>query len=380
MALPIIRLLGKQNINITAVFGSADEKSPYQKIISSSKYINSRVFFDEKNYAINLINVLTEFGETCKNKPVLFIASDQDLNIISTHRDELKKYYNFSLPSDEKIKSILNKEKFISLTEKFHLPVPKSFWIKDINQINEISKTLEFPFIIKPSWRNNEWLKLFKEKKLFLVENKDELQTSISIIKNFKTEYLIQEIIPGPEENIYCSFAILDKNSDPIDIGFCRKLTQYPPQFGNTSIAQTIYNKQLEQLSLDIFKKLNLIGYASIEFKLDPRDNHFKIIEITPNRFNRQFSVTNLIGLNLTLTLYNFEKDINSRVKSKNFSNKLWISEVNEIRRIKNFSKRKVKDTMCLILNIFRAGIFEIFDIKDLKPFVNLLHSGYKTK
>lgn len=380
MALPIIRLLGKQNINITAVFGSADEKSPYQKIISSSKYINSRVFFDEKNYAINLINVLTEFGETCKNKPVLFIASDQDLSIISSHRTVLRNYYNFTLPPDETIKSILNKEKFISLAERFHLPVPKSFWIKEIDKINEISKTLEFPFIIKPSWRNNEWLRLFKEKKIFLIENKDVLQSTISIIKNFKTEYLIQEIIPGPEANIYCSFAILDKNSDPIDIGFCRKLTQYPPQFGNTSIAQPVYNEQLEKLSLDIFKKLNLIGYASIEFKLDMRDNQFKIIEITPNRFNRQFAVTNLIGLNLPLTLYNFEKDINSRVKSNIFSNKYWISEVNEIRRIKDFSKRKIKDTLGLILNIFRAGIFEIFDIKDLKPFFILIKTGYTKK
>lgn len=372
MALPIIRLLGKASINVVGVFGFPASNSHYHDIINESRFLKQKLFFDESDYELNLINELRNLGKNCNHKPVLFLASDTDLNFISKNRDALKDYFLFSLPDHEIITKILNKEQFIDLAHEKKLPVPFSKKISFAEELYEYKDNLRFPLIIKPSWRNNDWLRKFHEKKLFIVDKKDEINHIVETLRDFKTNYFIQEIIPGPEENIYCSFAILDNNSEPIEIGFCRKLRQYPPDFGNTSVAQPIENDELRILSLEIFKKLNLKGYSSIEFKLDPRDTKLKIMEITPNRFNRQFAVTWLNGINLPLQLFNFEMNIPVKKVSAYFSRKYWLSEVNEIRRIR-VTKHKIRGIFRLFLTIINTRVFEIFDLSDIKPFFALI-------
>ncbi|MGQ9644425.1 MAG: carboxylate--amine ligase [Ignavibacterium sp.] len=373
MALPIIRLLGNKNINITSVFGISSKKSLYQSLISKSKFINQKIFFDESNYAIDLIQKLIQSARELDHKPVLFIASDTDLEIISGYRNYLSEYFLFSLPPDKIINGILNKDKFIELAAKLNLPIPKSVRISNISELSETNFNFIYPFIIKPSWRNNEWLRTFKEKKVFVINNKNELVQCIKSLKDFPSEYIVQELIAGPDSNIYCSFAILDRDSEPLSMGLCQKITQYPPQFGNTSIARPIIMEEISSLSKKIFKKLGLVGYASIEFKLDQRDNTFRIIEVTPNRFNRQFATTAIQRLNLPYALYRFETGLpvtNNLLKN---SKKLWLSEVNEIRRIRFYKNKKLKEYFNLIINLLRVKVFEIFDIRDIKPFLFLL-------
>lgn len=376
MALPIIRLLGNKNINITSVFGISNKKSLYQSLISKSKFIHQKIFFDESNYAIDLIEKLIQSARKLDHKPVLFIASDTDLEIISGYRNHLSKYFLFSLPPDKIINGILNKDKFIELAAKFNLPIPKSVRISNISELGETNFNFNYPFIIKPSWRNNEWLNIFKEKKVFVINNEKEFVQCIKSLKDFPSEYIVQELIAGPDSNIYCSFAILDRNSEPLSMGFCQKITQYPPQFGNTSIARPIVEENIKQeissLSKEVFKKLGLVGYASIEFKLDEQDNSFKIIEVTPNRFNRQFAVTAIERLNLPYDLYQFELGRNVTKKSIKYSKKFWLSEVNEIRRIRFYEKKKIKECFNLFMNLFKVKVFEIFDMRDIKPFLSL--------
>ncbi|WP_337873502.1 hypothetical protein [Ignavibacterium sp.] len=373
MALPIIRLLGRKQIPVTAVFGKGKDLSPFNKIIAQSNYISEKIFFDEANYSESLIKSLVEYGNKQNSKPVLFLASDTDLEVVSSHRDKLHQYYHFTLPPDYRIKEILNKDKFISLARDYNLPVPKSLRITLDLSPEKILGLLNFPFIVKPSWRDNRWLKKFREKKVFIIKNSDELKLTLNKLKEFPVEYLAQEIISGPESNIFCSFSILNKNSDPIESGFCRKLTQYPPDFGNTSIAAPVNNEELKKLSDEIFRKLKLTGYASIEFKFDEKDRQFKVIEVTPNRFNRQFAVTSMLGLNLPYILYQYELEREILPQQLKSSDRLWLSEVNEVRRILKYEKTKTKALIKFLLHLPKVGFFEIFDVFDLKPFFNLL-------
>lgn len=299
MSLPIIRSLGNRNVPVTAVFGLSEHKSSYQDIISKSKFIKEKIFFNETDYEKNLIYTLTEYGKKQENKPVIFLASDTDLLIISKNRNLLTEYYHFSLPSHELIENLLRKENFIDLANKQGLDIPHSVKISNINNLESLTKNFRFPFIIKPSWRDNEWLQKFKEKKLFQINSLADINSFQQTAQNVKSEFLVQQLLPGNEENIYCTFCVANKNSEVLQIGCCQKIRQYPKNFGNTSIARTFFSKQLEEITINIVKSLKLVGYVNIEFKFDEVDKKFKIIEITPNRFNRQFLITDILGLNL---------------------------------------------------------------------------------
>lgn len=376
MALPIIRSLGEKGVPITAVFGLGKQKSHYYDIISKSKYIIEKIFFDETDYEYNLILALTEFGKKQQYKPVLFMASDTDLEIISKNRNDLTDYYHFSLPSNKMIKDLLNKEKFIDLAFENGFEIPRSIRINNLNKLENQTQNFSFPYIIKPSWRNNDWLYKFGEKKLFQINSIEDLYLFQELARDVKSEFIIQQLITGNDENIYCTFCILDKNSDILQIGCCQKIRQYPKNFGNTSIARTFFSKQLEEMTNNIVKSLKLVGYVNIEFKFDQADKKFKIIEITPNRFNRQFLITAICGLNLPFTLYQMELDIIDKGNELSFISGSWLSEVNEIRTIKDYKDEySFLKYIKILLNIRRA---EIFSIRDLKPFYYLIINGIK--
>lgn len=377
MSLPIIRLLGVKELNITALFSN---HRFYTEIIQQSKYIKEKIFFDNNSYESELINCLLKYGEKQKIKPVLFLASDQDMIITSKNRELLKELYSFTLPPHNLLESILNKESFIDLATKNKLPIPKSKYLDSSKGLLDIIKDFDYPFIIKPSWRNNVWLKYFREQKVIYINSKDDLDSKLHLLSKINVKFLVQEIIPGDENNIFCTFAVLDTNSNPLEIGSCKKIHQYPPYFGNTSLAKTIEDEELEETSKNIFQQLNLIGYSSIEYKKDPRDGKLKILEITPNRFNRQFAVTSLSGQNLPYTLYNFETGGDIKPTAKLITNKLWMSEVNELRAIKSYLSSKEFSLIKWIYNIFNIRIFEIFSIKDIKPFLTLIKKTLKYK
>lgn len=375
MSLPIIRSLGKKGVYITAVFGRGKFRSPYQSIISESKFIKEKIFFDETDYEDSLISVLCEYGKKQEIKPVIFLASDTDLQIISKNRDKLSGYYHFSLPPHNLIEKLLHKEDFIDLAIEKGFDIPYSVKIQNFDELEEITRTFNFPFIIKPSWRDNDWLNKFKEKKLFLINSLSDLKAFQETAANLNCNFLVQQLISGSEENIYCTFSIVDKNSDIIQMGCCRKIRQYPKNFGNTSVAQTCSNGQVEKLTESVIKKLNAVGYISIEYKYDPNDNKYKIIEITPNRFNRQFLVTDILGLNLPYTLYLMELGHIIEYSKTNIKKGNWLSEVNEIRTFKNYRNE------FRFLNYFNTLLhtrrMEIFSITDPKPFLKLVSDSF---
>jgi predicted ATP-grasp superfamily ATP-dependent carboligase len=376
VALPIIRSLGRIGVPIVAAFGQGKNQSLFQDIVSKSRYINETIYFDEEDYEQSLLKILITFGVKQEFKPVIFLASDTDLEIISKNRNELADYYYFSLSSNKMIKDLLNKEKFIDLAFESGIEIPSSIRINNLDELENQTKNFSFPYIIKPSWRDNNWLLKFREKKVFQINSTEDLNLFRETVKDVRSEFIIQQLITGVEENIYCTFCILDKNSDILQIGCCQKIRQYPKNFGNTSIARTFFSKQLEDITVNIVKSLKLVGYVNIEFKFDGVDKKFKIIEITPNRFNRQFLITDILGLNLPFALYQMELDKVTKHNGLKAVKGSWLSEVNEIRTFKDY---KVEYALLkFIITLLNVRRMEIFSIKDTKPFFKFLYVGIR--
>lgn len=161
MALPIIRLLATKNIQVSGLFGKGPVYHFYSNIIRHSKYLKEKIYFNDSAYESGLIEALVEFGKEQKEKPVIFLASDQDMIITSRYREILKDYFLFTMPSHNMLETLLNKEKFIDLAYEKNLPIPKSKKILSGKEIEEATEDFEFPFIIKPSWRDDNWLLKF---------------------------------------------------------------------------------------------------------------------------------------------------------------------------------------------------------------------------
>jgi predicted ATP-grasp superfamily ATP-dependent carboligase len=116
------------------------------------------------------------------------------------------------------------------------------------------------------------------------------------------------------------------------------------------------------------------VGYASIEFKKDERDGVYKVIEITPCRFNRQTGLSEAAGFSLPYVWYchMLNQPVECGVRSGEPS---WVSEVNEVRAFWSYRRAGEYTLWEWIKSYNEVAEYEVFAMDDLGPFIRLLPS-----
>jgi predicted ATP-grasp superfamily ATP-dependent carboligase len=139
---------------------------------------------------------------------------------------------------------------------------------------------LAYPAILKPSRRDARW-RARHSVKLYEIGAPDELFRRWDALPRDHGPMLLQECIPGPDTQLVFSLTYLTRAGEPLAMFTGRKLRQFPPRFGTSSMAESRWDPEVAELSLTILSALGYVGYASVEFKRDPRDGQLRIIEVT---------------------------------------------------------------------------------------------------
>jgi len=373
-ALLPIRALGRKGIPVTCVFGRGN-LDQYAPVVRSSRFISKTQMFDESDYEQNVIECLLKIGRTCREKVVLFPASDLDMIIISANRHVLEPYYHLLMPSHVLLSNLLNKDWFYPFAEATGIPVPRTFHIHREGDIDTVARKLAYPCIVKPAWRDEAWQTQYGNQKVLIANSANELRLTFRGLYDRFEELAVQEIIQGGECNIICSFTYLNENSEPLGIFTSAKIRQFPPHFGNSSLVQQVKEPKVVQMTIQICKQLGLVGYVSIEFKKDDRDGAFKVIEITPCRFNRQAGLSDVTGLCLPYVWYChlLKRPIQHVIKNSDCA---WVSEVNEVRAFWEYWRSGEYTIAEWVRSYKHVALFEVFAKDDPLPFMMLLPSA----
>ena len=92
-------------------------------------------------------------------------------------------------------------------------------------------------------------------------------------------EAMIQELIPGngQQQFSYCAFF---KDGQAIGSMVAQRRRQHPPEFGRAStFVETVDIPLLETYSERFLRKINYYGLVEMEYKLDPRDGQYKLLD-----------------------------------------------------------------------------------------------------
>ncbi len=249
------------------------------------------------------VNLLLDSVRTSRNqKAFLLASSDQDIAFISRNSDKLSEHFHFQYSYLNGLaEKLMDKGYLYNLCKKHNIPVP-STWIKNKTELQTINRYLRYPCIIKPSLIH-EVKETMVGKKLWVAETVKDFDTIVANLPPGNTSWLVQEIIPGPESEIWLYAAYFDLNSDPHQACTARKLRQFPPGFGSASLVCTDNNQELKTVCETFFKKMSYQGIATAELKRDIVDGKMKMIEINP-RPSLWFGVTSKAGRSITLAAY----------------------------------------------------------------------------
>lgn len=250
------------------------------------------------------------------------------------------------------------------------IPCPLTREIHSKEQLEAASRELNPPFVVKPIVRNAK-----KERfRIKVLENRKLLRDFISPLINEGEEYIVSEMIPGDDSNLYTygSYAYKGK---VIREFYGRKLTQIPSNFGCVGTAEAVEKKiEIEQQSKELIKAINFTGISQIEYKYDNRTKEYKLIEINPRSWMWVYLSTKC-GINLPLSQYYFEtgkKDLLDNIGDRYKRHKFFVYGNSIFYNI--FKEGRFRSTGILLKSLFSGKtVFAIFSLRDPQPtFKNL--------
>ena len=290
-SLAVIRSLGKKGLEVTA-----GEETMFATGFFS-KYCKRRLVYPSpKKSEEEFVNWLLK---TLKREDyeVLFPVADATLGPIVEHEEEISEYTTIALPPRKIFMKAYDKGITLKIAMKIGVPCPTTYFIEDLDELKSLSRELEYPVIIKPRIGSGR-------RGVEVCNSPEELIASYCKISAEYGKLLIQEYIPhGGEFGVYTLFNF---NSEPRALTVQRRIRSYPVSGGPSTLRETIKNEKTEEaveIAFKLLKALGWVGVAMVEFRIDPRDNTPKLMEINP-RFWGSLQLSILAGVDFPYLLY----------------------------------------------------------------------------
>lgn len=290
MGLDIARSLGRRGI---PVYGFDPDPQAAGRV---SKYCRLVVCPDPKQAEQGYIQSLVDWGRSRSEKTVLYPVSDVTALLCSRQRRELAPYFEFVMPDHSVMCRMSSKQGLASAAAEFDVPAPHTLSPRSAQELEAAAPRLSYPVILKPvesdCWHMPEIARFLRKNalsgrvKVVLCQDAAELLRVYRSLAAFDDRLIVQEMIPGPDANlVYISF-YLNCQSQPLAMFAGRKLRVLPVGFGSASYVRSLRDPELERCALRLLASVGYQGLGGIEFKHDPRDGRYKLIE-----FNTRFGM-----------------------------------------------------------------------------------------
>ncbi len=269
--LTIARSLGRAGVPVVALHHDPNEPS------LDSRYARVQMMPPfERDEGAWLKFLLDEGRRLAPQRSVLISASDAHWLFVARHREALQRYFHFALPEGDPL-SWLSKPWQYATAERVGVPFPRTFLPRDEADIRGLAKEVIFPCLLKPTL-SHLWQRVYHNKLAF-VRTPAELIERGRHARQHGLEFMLQEYIPATDDEIYGLFVVMDRQSQPLGWCVSRKLRQHEPRFGNSCMSECVDEPRVVELGLRLVQAMGFHGIGSAEFKRDPRDGEFKLME-----------------------------------------------------------------------------------------------------
>ncbi len=274
--LAVARSLGPRGV---PVWGIDDQ---VREIGHSSRWFRSDPVLRYLPPGPELLEGLLRFGSAQPRPPVIFVAGDPYIDFVADNHEALRD--SFILPQSlcpEVAGRMLDKRSFYEACQALGAALPATYFPEDESDAQAAAAELRYPAIVKPTHGHTVRSRLGGEK-LVEVHDAASLVEWWLRLRDWGSDSVLQEVIPGAEENIFVAAVYMDGNLECRSLFTARKNRQYPPWFGSGSYMEASWSQEIADLSVELLEQLEYRGVAGTEFKWDPRDQAWKLIEINP--------------------------------------------------------------------------------------------------
>ena len=193
----------------------------------------------------------------------------------------LRERFPSSIAAPETLDALIDKATLARTLDRIGIPHPRTVLIEEPGEFDILdSWTFGRPFL-KPTDSQSFFSR--HGSKAFWVTDKSEARHLWLEERMTGHQMILQEYVPGPAEAHFLVDGFRDREGNLRAMFARRRLQMYPPDFGNSTELLSVPLANVQPAVDDITRLLDSLDYRGIfnvEFKQDPRDGRFKLLEI----------------------------------------------------------------------------------------------------
>lgn len=210
---------------------------------------------------------------------VVYPTSDEAVRALAKHKQKLEETVKVPTPEWKRTKTYYDKRLTYKLAGELSIPIPRTWYPK---KEKDLPKGDVFPLIVKPAIKD----RFYGAVKAKALPANDEAELIAAyrrareVVK--PSEIMVQELIPGSSDCQFSYCALFKEKIARAQLA-ARRTRQHPMDFGHAStFVETIEEPILAERGQRLLAAGDYYGLAEVEFKRDPRDGEFKLLEVNP--------------------------------------------------------------------------------------------------
>jgi D-aspartate ligase len=263
--LAAIRSLGRAGIRVLAV-----DHRP-SALGFRSRYAEPFLSPDPHEDETRFVAFVRALGEI-----VVFPTHDEQLNLMSRHLGDLDLLAPF--PPWDILERVQSKRVQLETAEAAGVDAPRTAYPATSAEARAAADDLGYPVLVKPE--HPIGFKQRFRRQAFRCESAGEVEEAYDRATEFAP--MVQELIPGGDDTLYTVGSYLTREGRPLGVFSGRKLRQTPPGIGTCRVGEAVWVQDTVDAALRLLREFGYVGLSQVEFKRDPRDGRFKLMEINP--------------------------------------------------------------------------------------------------
>lgn len=372
MGLDIARRLSAAGVRVWGI--DAEERIPGRHS-SACSYVHCP--YSEESQEHEFIDYLVSFGRSLRGKAVLYPLSDRHVLLASEYRDVLAPFYSYVMPPHETMLALTTKDGLDTIAREHEIPAPTTFFLGADSDIRAVATQVPYPAILKPSestyWHSAEITRLLRSgvfagrAKVVVCNSAEELIDAFERIAVYDPRMIVQEVIPGEDSClVYAAFYV---DRDGVLLGYFsgRKHRVIPTGFGSASFVETFSDPRLKELVTRILMVTGYRGLGGLEFKEDPRDGSYKLIE-----FNTRFGMWDALGIRCGVDLptisYRDGLGLPVEPQTEFVTGIKWVDWQRDLRAFLDYRRKGLMTTGGWLRSLSGPKMIAIYSWRDWRP------------
>jgi D-aspartate ligase len=225
--------------------------------------------------------MLAQCLETLPVPTVLIPCSDLWARTVAALPAEVLSRYPASVAPLQALDLVVDKARFGSTLDRLGLPHPATRLMNSVQDLDAVSDTVLQSSFLKPV-HSQQFFARFGVK-AFRIADRSNAQDRLAECIDAGFQMMLQEYIAGPPTNHYFIDGFVDRDGVVRALFARRRLRMSPPDFGNSTLMISVPVSDTNDAAATLrtlFADIDYRGIFSAEFKRDPRDGVFNLIEV----------------------------------------------------------------------------------------------------